>query len=177
LVSVSPQRWSKDHQVAGPVLRAYREPMSLRAGLRSHRYVLIGVIGGAPLAILYFIWWPWTPTTLHPHLKATVGRCAPWVSAIHPTDCAYIARHPQLVLIGPWRPFTGAPGVRRIPADRNRKVDQNVGWGWYDIGIQLPGHRIVDTGLDGSGALVAWTDQRVGTVHPDDHWILDPHRD
>ena len=49
--------------------------------------------------------------------------------------------------------------------------------GWYDVGIELPQHRIVETTITGSELFVLWLDQGHGTITPDDHWFLDPHRD
>jgi hypothetical protein len=150
--------------------------MSVPPALRRHRYVLIGVLGGIPLAIAWVLWSPFN-ITREPHLRLTIGRCAPWIAAIHPADCAYIQTHPTLILVGPQRPIGGSSNLRRLPADANRKIDVPLGIGWYDVGIQLPRHRIVETTISGSELFMLWLDQRHGTITPDDHWFLDPHRD
>jgi hypothetical protein len=150
--------------------------MALGPALRRNRYVLIGVLGGIPLAIAWIIWSPYN-ITRQPHLRVTIGRCAPFIAAIHPADCAYIRSHPALVLVGPGRPIGGSSQLRVVPADASRKVDVALRIGWYDVGIQLPGHRIAETSIPDSELFLLWLDQRHGTVTPDDHWLLDPHRD
>jgi hypothetical protein len=149
--------------------------MGLGTSLRSHRYVLIGVFGGIPLAIAWIIWSPFN-ITRQPHLRLTIGRCAPFIAAIHPADCAYIDSHPSLVLVGPGRLIGGSSHVRVIRADASRKVDVALGIGWYDVGIPLPDHRIVQTSIPDSELFLLWLDQHHGTISPDDHWRLDSHR-
>jgi hypothetical protein len=149
---------------------------SLRRVLRDHAFMLIGVIGGLPIAIAYFIYLPWAPTW-HPHARMTLGRCAAWVQALHPADCAFIDQHPTVVLVGPGRPVIGSSGLRRVPADADRKVDVALSVGWYDVGFQLPDHRILRTSILGSELIMLWVDQGHGTVTPDTRWRLDRRRD
>ncbi|HEY1479894.1 MAG TPA: hypothetical protein VGF46_07670 [Gaiellales bacterium] len=141
--------------------------------IRSHAHVLIGVLGGLPFAVAYLIWFPWAPSW-KPHVRMTVGRCAPWIAAIHPDDCAYLDRHPAIVLSGPGRVVGGSSRVRRVPADAKRKVDVALSPGWYDLGIQLPGDRVVPVRGGQSELIVFFSDERKGTLTPDSYWRLDP---
>jgi hypothetical protein len=141
--------------------------------------MLIGVVGGVPLFIAYFVWvlpfFSWSPT-IDPHLRLTVGRCAPFLRSIHPDDCAYIDRHPSIVLSGPGRLFGGSSKVRRVEADAQRKIDVGMRLGWYDIAIGLSNRRSVETTLPDSELFILWVDQHHDTVGPAAEWRPDSHR-